>query len=215
MAVQNQKGRFPKKWDKTGVVVENLDHDKVLVRMDGSRRLTTRNRRFVKKIISPRDLPDQNVMQDTLAPVMFGADEDVPTAQVDMEDTEGMGDDPGNQSGVQQQGMGQFEQGFGGGGLPGVEQTHLDDQQDMRTAGCRNDNETESPGRPQRTRRPNVKYSQEEYDLSSVSACVKQAGISGISARQVKRKDRMVLMSPEPWGEPLPIASGLGGDIEK
>ena len=39
-----------------------MDHDKVLVRMDGSRRRTTRNRRFVKKIISPQDLPDQNVV---------------------------------------------------------------------------------------------------------------------------------------------------------
>ena len=85
----------------------------------------------------------------------------------------------------------------------------------MRTTQYRDDIQTESPGRPQRTRRPNVKYSQEEYDLSLVSACVKQAGISGISARQVKRKDRMVLMSPEPWGESLPTASGLGGDIEK
>merc|ERR1711954_472751 len=72
VAVQNQKGRYPKKWDKTGVVVENMDHDKVLVRMDGSRRLTTRNRRFVKKIISPRDLPDQTMMQDTRVPVMLG-----------------------------------------------------------------------------------------------------------------------------------------------
>ena len=61
-AVQNQKGRFPKKLVKTGVVVENMDHDKVLVKLDGNRRLTTRNWRFVKKIISPQDLPDQNVV---------------------------------------------------------------------------------------------------------------------------------------------------------
>ena len=168
----------------------------------------------MKKIISPRDLPDQNVMQDTGAPVMLGAAEDVPMAQ-EPEEPEGMGDDPVYQSGVQRQGMGQFETGINGGGVPEVEQTHLDDQQDMRTAECRNDHQAESPGRPQRTRRPNVKYSQEEYDLSGISAYNRQAGISGISARQVKRKDRMVLMSPEPWGESLPTASGLGGDIEK
>ena len=42
VAVQNQTGRFPKKL--------NLDNDKVVVRMDGSRRL---NRRFVKKNVSP------------------------------------------------------------------------------------------------------------------------------------------------------------------
>ena len=63
------------------MVVENMDHDKVLVRMDGSRRLTTRNRRFVKKI---------------------GANDKVPTARVD---TEGMGDHPNDQSDVQQQGI--------------------------------------------------------------------------------------------------------------
>merc|ERR1711954_52367 len=101
VAVQNQKGRFPKKWDKTGVVVENMDHDKVLVRMDGSRRLTTRNRRFVKKIISPRDLPDQNVVQNPSVPDMIESADKVPTAQA----FEDMDDGVGEQSGVQQQGM--------------------------------------------------------------------------------------------------------------
>merc|ERR1711888_395298 len=57
VAVQNQAGRFPNKWDKTGMVVENMDHDKVLVKLDGSGRLTTRNRKFVKKIISAPDQP--------------------------------------------------------------------------------------------------------------------------------------------------------------
>ena len=58
VAVQNQTGRFPKKWDKTGTVIENQDFDKVLVKLDGSGRLTVRNRRFVKKIVSPPDLMD-------------------------------------------------------------------------------------------------------------------------------------------------------------
>ena len=40
IAVQNQTGRFPTKWDKNGTVVESLDHDKVRVRLEGSRRLT-------------------------------------------------------------------------------------------------------------------------------------------------------------------------------
>ena len=59
VAVQNQTGRFAKKWDKSGIVIDNKDYDKVLVRLDGSRRITTRNRQFVKKIISPvvREVP--------------------------------------------------------------------------------------------------------------------------------------------------------------
>ena len=63
VAVQNQTGRFPKKWDKTGKVVENQEYDKVLVKLDGSGRLTTRNRRFVKKIVSPPDLAQTDVQR--------------------------------------------------------------------------------------------------------------------------------------------------------
>ena len=48
--IQNQTGNDPTKWDKTGVVLENKPHSQVLVRVDGSRRVTLRNRRFVKKL---------------------------------------------------------------------------------------------------------------------------------------------------------------------
>ena len=47
VAIQNQMGRCPNKWDKTGVVVENQPFSKVLVQVDGSRRITVRNRRTV------------------------------------------------------------------------------------------------------------------------------------------------------------------------
>ena len=53
VAVQNQTGRNPTKWDKTGVVVENKPHSQVLVRVDGSRKATLRNRKYVKQIIPP------------------------------------------------------------------------------------------------------------------------------------------------------------------
>ena len=195
VAVQNQKGRFPKKWDKTGVVVENMDHDKVLVRMDGSRRLTTRNRRFVKKIISPQDLPDQNVMQDPSTPVVLGAaDDEVAKAQGDIEDMDGMC------GVVQQQGMGQDETVAADSGIPDEEPSHRDDQSEIGLAEDRVNSQPRSPGRPQRTRKPNVKYSQEEYDLSTVSAHIKQAGLYGISVRQFSMKDRQLWWSPESCG---------------
>ena len=54
VAVQNQTGRNKTKWDKTGVILENKPHSQVLVRMDGSRRMTLRNRKFVKQIIPPQ-----------------------------------------------------------------------------------------------------------------------------------------------------------------
>ena len=47
--VQNQSGRHPTKWDKTGTVVEVLQYHQYAVRTDGSGRLTTRNRRFLRR----------------------------------------------------------------------------------------------------------------------------------------------------------------------
>ena len=47
--VQNQTGRHPTKWDKTGKVVEVLQYHQYAVRTDGSGRLTTRNRRYLRR----------------------------------------------------------------------------------------------------------------------------------------------------------------------
>ena len=46
--VQNQIGPSPKKWDRTGMVVDTRAHDQYLVKIDGSGRLTLRNRRFLR-----------------------------------------------------------------------------------------------------------------------------------------------------------------------
>ena len=48
--VQNQLGNHPSKWHITGVVVEVKDHDQYIVKIDGSGRMTLRNRKFLKKI---------------------------------------------------------------------------------------------------------------------------------------------------------------------
>ena len=48
--VQNCRGNHPKKWDSTGEVVEILPYDKYVVKLDGSRKITTRNRRFFKTL---------------------------------------------------------------------------------------------------------------------------------------------------------------------
>ena len=47
--VQNQTGRFPKRWDKSGIVVETKNNDQYVVKTAGSGRLTLRNRRFLRK----------------------------------------------------------------------------------------------------------------------------------------------------------------------
>ena len=46
--IQNQTGRFPLKWEKTGTVVEVLPFDQYIVKVSGSNRLTRRNRKFLR-----------------------------------------------------------------------------------------------------------------------------------------------------------------------
>ena len=48
--IQNQKGNEPLRWDKSGVVIERRAHNQYTVRMDGSGRMTLRNRWFLRKI---------------------------------------------------------------------------------------------------------------------------------------------------------------------
>jgi len=49
--VQNQTGPHPLKWDKTGRVIEVRQFDQYVVRVDGSGRVTIRNRKFLRKYL--------------------------------------------------------------------------------------------------------------------------------------------------------------------
>ena len=46
--IQNQVGPNPKKWERTGTVVECKDHDQYAVKVDGTGRVTLRNRKFLR-----------------------------------------------------------------------------------------------------------------------------------------------------------------------
>ena len=48
VTIQNQHGNNPKRWCNTGTVVEVGEFDKYLVKVDGSGRLTVRNRRYLR-----------------------------------------------------------------------------------------------------------------------------------------------------------------------
>ncbi len=50
VVVQNQDGNHPKRWDKTGRVVGKLPFRQYRIKMDGSNRVTLRNRKFLRKI---------------------------------------------------------------------------------------------------------------------------------------------------------------------
>ena len=47
--VQNQTGPNPNKWDKSGIIIEVRQFNQYVVRVDGSGRVTLRNRRFLRK----------------------------------------------------------------------------------------------------------------------------------------------------------------------
>ena len=46
--LQNQVGSHPRRWDRSGLIVEVLPYNKYLVKVDGSGRLTSRNRRYLR-----------------------------------------------------------------------------------------------------------------------------------------------------------------------
>ena len=50
ISIQNQHGNTPLKWDQTGTISEVGDIDKYTIKIDGSGRLTNRNRRFLQPV---------------------------------------------------------------------------------------------------------------------------------------------------------------------
>ncbi|KAK3729830.1 hypothetical protein RRG08_058149 [Elysia crispata] len=70
--VQNQSGNSPKPWDRTGIVADVGANDQYIVKIDGSGRLTSRNRRFLRQfqpasmVIQPAPAP--NSLNDRLFP---------------------------------------------------------------------------------------------------------------------------------------------------
>ena len=59
--VQNQVGPMPRRWEKTGIVTEVRQFDQYLIKMDGSNRVSLRNRRFLRKYLPmiPHDRTSQ------------------------------------------------------------------------------------------------------------------------------------------------------------
>ena len=165
VAVQNQTGRFPKKWDKSGVIVENQPYDKVLVRLDGSRNLTTRNRRFVRQIIAPVVPVVEHVMPRVSSPEVVAGDRS-PSRSFD-EEVAGTGPADRLDDVTDDGGEGQVDA-----EVPRVES-------DVAVA---TPPEMAVNTRPQRDRKPNVRYSNEEYDLTHIFVTAD----SGIVGKYVK-----------------------------
>ena len=60
VAIQNQTGHTSHHCNRTGIISETLPHDQYRVLVDGSRRITLRNRRFLRPILEST----RNVMDD-------------------------------------------------------------------------------------------------------------------------------------------------------
>ena len=67
--IQNQVGPHPTKWDKTGLVVEVRQFDQYVVRVDGSGRVTLRNRKFLRKYLPAVPRPPTSAFPPYPTPV--------------------------------------------------------------------------------------------------------------------------------------------------
>ena len=86
VTIQNQRGagKIAKRWDRTGVVVEDLGFNKYRVRIDGSGRVTDRNRQFLR-LFKPATFTyspgiTQNTHEGDPHPAVGNSHEDHPVA---------------------------------------------------------------------------------------------------------------------------------------
>ena len=85
--VQNQMGNYRTKWDRTGSVVEIRDHDQYVVKVDGSGRLTKRNRRFLRAF-SPASVVIHNAPLSSTPTNVVSGEKNLPSADKDTHDSE-------------------------------------------------------------------------------------------------------------------------------
>ena len=64
--LQNQSGPHPTKWDRTGKVIEVRQFDQFAVRIDGSGRITLRNRKFLRKYVPVHTTVPTRLISDDL-----------------------------------------------------------------------------------------------------------------------------------------------------
>ena len=70
--MQNLSGHHPKRWDRSGSVVELLPFDQYLVRTHGSGRVVRRNRRHLRQVVTVSDAPRYPTTPPTVPPTLPG-----------------------------------------------------------------------------------------------------------------------------------------------
>ena len=96
--IQNQNGKDPKKWDKSGIVLEVQPHDSYLIKVDGSNRVTKRNRQFLRKyqafysdVGTPTSPPPTALSPASPTPATGPSSTPAPAAQFPVSDTPATG----------------------------------------------------------------------------------------------------------------------------
>ena len=64
--IKNQTGPYPTRWDMTGIVIEVRQFDQYVTRVDGSGRITIRNRKFLRRYTPVRKTPPLRLLSDDL-----------------------------------------------------------------------------------------------------------------------------------------------------
>ena len=75
--VQNLVGNHPRRWERTGTVVEVRQHHQYVVKLDGSGRPTLRNRQHLRKF-TPFQRPNSDRIIESLLPLMKAKDDQTP-----------------------------------------------------------------------------------------------------------------------------------------
>jgi len=160
--IQNQTGHEPRKWDKTGVVVEVKQFDQYVIRVDGSGRVTLRNRKFLRRFTPyHRPTPTISVSTTPLPIPIRSSDSALPVARQSAKTFDGrrvISSEPEELT-VSESASPQ----------PSVtaDQPVIQTNTAGPTATDVPTDATSQPTRPRRQVRPPVRFNSEEYDLSA------------------------------------------------
>ena len=158
--IQNQSGagKAAKRWDRTGTVIEDKGYDKYSIKVDGSNRITDRNRRYLRRF-----KPDSPLIQYPGSAVQLN--DQVPDHGRVIDGDEQVQPAPMEEDVGTHEGMDDIEQGASQPDLP-VPAPTVPAPPTPSLPPAPLSPPAPAPRRSTRNRIPNTKYSSEEFDLS-------------------------------------------------
>ena len=164
--VQNQAGtpKIAKRWDRSGVILEVRKFDQYLIKIDGSGRISLRNRRFLRRVTpyQSRKPAPSSTDSSSVPPEQQHREEHVHDESCDQGTARAGMCERGEEVDREMETMGGTETMFNENILAEGGKEKQGEVVESSPA----PSPTIQTGRPQRIRRPNVKYREEVYDLS-------------------------------------------------